>query len=288
MITRIAPTPSGFIHTGNVFNFLLNWLWARSNRGKVLLRIDDGDAQRKRTEYVEDIFRVLEWLELEWDLGPSGPEDFEKNWSQSTRHELYFSVLNELKNKNLLFACNCSRNNKLLDTESMQCLCVDKKYDLLQPGLSWKFKVPEKISVRVIDKHQGNLTMSIPADDRSFIVKRKDNIPAYQICSLMDDRHFGVTHICRGNDLLPSSAIQVYLDNQLEIPHLQNCTFWHHPLISAADGVKLSKSAGACGVSIRHTISKQQLIQSFAQWMGFHNGTVMSLKDMMHEDIFKV
>ena len=74
--SRIAPTPSGFLHLGNALNFIFTWLVVRKNQGKLHLRIDDIDALRFRPEYLQDIFYALEWLGLDWDSGPSGPEDF--------------------------------------------------------------------------------------------------------------------------------------------------------------------------------------------------------------------
>ena len=78
--TRFAPTPSGFLHWGNAFSFVLTWLYARKHGGEILLRIDDLDSLRKRPEHVQDVFRSLEWLELDFDLGPSGPDEFEAKY----------------------------------------------------------------------------------------------------------------------------------------------------------------------------------------------------------------
>lgn len=272
MITRIAPTPSGYIHTGNIYNFLLNWLWARSNGGKVLLRIDDGDAERKRKEYVEDIFRVLDWLELDWDIGPAGPDDFEKDWSQSCRTGLYSSVLNELKEKEMLFACECSRNQ--------ECNCMEKNMSLSQHGIAWKIKIIDSNIISFNDKILDEVKIDIsPAGP--FVVKRKDGFASYQVCSLADDRHFGVTHICRGSDLQESTAMQLYIDKQLSLPYFDACSFWHHHLLNDSDGNKLSKSAGALGSSIIHTIQKEELLSIFANWMGWSKQGKITLKEML-------
>lgn len=277
MLTRLAPTPSGFIHTGNIFNFLLNWLWARSNNGKVLLRIDDADAERKRDKYIDDIFRVLDWLVLDWDIGPTGPDDFEKNWSQTNRTELYNTILTELAEKNLLFACECSRKN-------YQCNCAEKNISLSHAGVAWKIKTTGDINIFFTDKNLGSINIDL-ANSSAFIVKRKDGIPSYQICSLADDRHFGVTHICRGEDLLSSTAMQLYIDKQLNVPYFNHCTFWHHQLITDAAGNKLSKSAGAFEQSsITELIKKEELIAAFARWAGLDEK--LSLKEMTGLKLF--
>lgn len=269
MLTRLAPTPSGYLHTGNVYNFLLNWLWARSNDGKVLLRIDDGDAARKRKEYVEDIFRVLDWLGLDWDIGPTGPDDFEAKWSQLKRNDLYNDTLNELVKKNRVFACACNRKEI--------CYCAYKNLSLSQTNISWKIKTNENSSMCFHDKILGDNIVSVP----SFVIKRKDGFASYQVCSLADDRHFGITHICRGNDLKESTAMQLYIDQYTEPPYLDQCYFWHHPLIPGIEGTKLSKSAGIAAESIIKNSSKEKLLYSFAAWMGWQHGTEITLEEMM-------
>lgn len=275
MLTRLAPTPSGYIHTGNIYNFLLNWLWARSNGGKVLLRIDDGDAERKRKEYVEDIFHVLDWLGLDWDIGPSGPDDFEKNWSQSLRKNLYENTLNELVEKNILFACACSRKQ--------ECTCIEKKLPLSKSGTAWKIKTTDESLVSFKDKISGEVKIDIAATG-SFVVKRKDGMAAYQVCSLVDDKYFGVTHICRGDDLKESTAMQLYIDKQLSTSYFNTCQFWHHPLLTDSSGKKFSKRTGAMGSSIINQIKKEDLFTSFAKWIGLNDKS--NLKDMVKMKIF--
>jgi len=202
MITRIAPTPSGFLHTGNLFSFTLAWLWARSNGGRVLLRIDDADTERKRPEYLEDIFRLLEKLGLNWDIGPTDPDDFERNWSQARRPDIYSSLLSELAGKNQVYACTCSRK-KNNAAEPTDCSCRAQNLPLDFPGAAWKAAPTEPVTIT--DRVKGELMVPLAP----FIIKRRDGLPAYQLCSLADDRHFGVTHVLRGEDLLPSTAMQL-------------------------------------------------------------------------------
>ncbi|MFT3680822.1 MAG: glutamate--tRNA ligase family protein [Ferruginibacter sp.] len=277
MITRLAPTPSGFIHAGNIYNFLLSWLWARSNGGKIFLRIDDIDAERKRPQYVEDIFRVLDWLGLDWDIGPLSPDDFEKNWSQSKRTDLYNTTLNELITKNLLFACNCSRKQPV-------CHCIEKKLNLATAGTALKIKQADNTLISFNDKALGPVTVDAFAEG-CFILKRKDGIPAYQLASLADDRHFGITHICRGEDLLTSTGMQLYIDKKLSDHFLMSCTFWHHSMIADATGDKLSKSAGSLGESITGLVKKEDLVHSFVKWMGLKTGT-SDIKEMIGLKLF--
>jgi glutamyl/glutaminyl-tRNA synthetase len=260
MITRLAPTPSGFLHQGNIFNFLLNWYWARLNGGKVLLRIDDADAERKRPEYVEDIFRVLEWLGINWDIGPTGPDDFEKNWSQATRKDLYDAWLNEFIKKELLFACTCSRSK----LSFADCNCKEKKISFDAKDSCLRITAGGIVSFK--DKQLGPVSKDT-SSIRSFVVRRKDGIVAYQLSSLADDRHFGITHIARGEDLLESTLMQLYLDSLCTVPYLKHCSFWHHPLVTK-NGRKLTKSAGLLKRSIMHDHKKETLLNDFGKWIG--------------------
>ena len=109
MKSRFAPTPSGYLHIGNGFNFVLTWLHARTRGGNILLRIDDLDKGRVRPEYVEDVFRTLDWLGLDWDEGPFGPSDLERKWSQHLRLDRYRSAIDELAFREIAFACALSR-----------------------------------------------------------------------------------------------------------------------------------------------------------------------------------
>ena len=276
MLTRLAPTPSGFLHLGNIYNFLLNWLWAKSNGSKVLLRIDDGDAERKRLEYVEDIFHVLDWLGLYWDIGPTGPTDFEKHWSQIHRKDLYENVLKELTEKQLVFGCDCSRKKISNNIFSDQCTCKEKLLPLSMRDVAWRMKLDGNPIISLQDRQLGIVSVDLTLSAGSFVVKKKDGMPAYQICSLADDQYFGVTHICRGEDLLPSTAMQLFVDKQMHFNYLNNCNFWHHRLLLTTDGSKLSKSAGTMRSSIIGTISKKQLLTGFAQWMGCKEGSTLN------------
>lgn len=284
MIARLAPTPSGFLHKGNIYNFLLNWLWARTNGGNVLLRIDDGDAARKRPEYLADIFRVLEWLGLDWDIGPNGTDDFEQNWSQQHRLPLYHRWLNQWAQQNKLYACTCSR--KQLE-ENHACTCREKNIPLNTPEAAWRIPVPKEETISINDKALGNINGSLASFNGSVIVRRKDGIPAYQLCSLADDDFYKITHIARGEDLLPSTLVQLYLSRQSASPFLHQCRFWHHPLVQNTEGEKLSKSAGAGSVSILEYGNKQEILNSFAAWLGYPNIQISKTEELLLLPVFK-
>lgn len=269
MLTRIAPTPSGFLHTGNLYNFLFNWLWARCNKGQVLLRIDDGDAERKRPEYVEDIFRVLDWLGLDWDLGPSGPDDFERNWTQSLREPLYGEVLDELRGHDMIFACRCSRKVKQDNGTALTCGCAESGFPLEEADLAWRMKMRGGTDISFNDRMMGEVRMRLADTTGAFVARKKDGKAAYQVSSLADDRHFGITHIARGADLLESTAMQLYIDRQLKMPVFHNTVFHHHPLLLGSGGEKISKSSGKQGTSIHDMHDVKTILSGFGAWLGW-------------------
>ena len=255
---RIAPTPSGFLHIGNACNALLTWQLAQQHRGQVLLRIDDLDAERKKTSYLCDIFETLDWLGIEWQLGPMGPDDFEQNWSQAHRAHLYENMLLRLAGSGFVYACALSRS-QLQDAtpESRR----DQKLSLdASSGISWRVETTPKL-IAFSDTNNRNYTINLNETMPDFVVRRRDGIAAYQVASLADDIHFGVTHIVRGQDLLPSTAAQLFLADLLGVSSLRSTAWLHHPLITDEAGQKLSKSAGSMALQGRKTSKTRDQIR---------------------------
>ena len=151
--TRIAPTPSGFLHLGNVVSFVRTVALGKRMGGKVLLRIDDMDRERVEKEYVQDIFDTLEFLELPWDEGPRNVGEFEREWSQAHRMGLYREALAVLREGRGLFACNCSRAQVLRDSEDgvYSGTCREKGTSLDAENVSWRLRTDEReIGVRFL------------------------------------------------------------------------------------------------------------------------------------------
>lgn len=251
MKTRIAPTPSGYLHVGNGAAFVLAWQLAHVAGGKVLLRIDDLDAERARPEYVQDIFDTLHWLGVEWNEGPRSPVELDQGWSQHRRLAGYVALLEELRSGGHLYACNCSRNQVLerTGTTAYDGHCRDRAYDLSAPDMAWRLTLPEQHTVAMRTWPDGrHRHQPLMAPDP--VVSQRNGRPAYQVASLYDDLHFGVDTIVRGVDLLPSTLIQLYMADVLGRSAFTEVVFLHHELVMGADGGKLSKSAGA--ESLRH------------------------------------
>ncbi|MEO1449975.1 MAG: glutamate--tRNA ligase family protein [Bacteroidota bacterium] len=242
---RLAPTPSGYLHLGNILNFSLNWLTVRHLGGRLRLRIDDLDNARMRDAYLEDIFRVLDWLGMDWDEGPDGPDAHRSRYSQQFRLDIYRDALHALKEKGHLFACDCSRKQirSLAPDGRYPGTCIKRELSFRRDRVAWRLQSESASLLEWEDMFQGN-TRAYPHLTMPFIIlRRKDGIPAYQLASVIDDELDGITHVIRGADLQASTAVQLYISQWLET-RLSKATWGHHPLLMHTDGTKKSKSAG--------------------------------------------
>ncbi len=248
--TRLAPTPSGYLHAGNAINFIITHRLAAATGSRVLLRIDDLDAERTRPEYVEDIFRSLEWLGISWDEGPSGPVELERQWSQMLRLDRYAELVSALRAAGHLYACTCSRA-QLRATGSEghypgTCRNMDLPFDAADT--SWRMRVPEVALVAVPSLIGQDTTLDLAKVMGDPVIRQRNGKPAYQVASLADDIDHGITFIVRGADLLPSTACQIHISQLLGLSAFDQVRFLHHPLLRAENGAKLSKSARAASL----------------------------------------
>jgi glutamyl/glutaminyl-tRNA synthetase len=250
--TRIAPTPSGFLHLGNVYSFALTAALAEKHTARTLLRIDDLDRDRVNKEYIQDIFDTLNFLEIPWDEGPKNYKEYQNEYSQLHRVELYQNALDELAESNSLFACTCSRSQIRVNSadEVYPGTCRHKNLSLDARDASWRLKTDEKLGLSVKTLKDGTIRTLLPAAMKDFVIKKKDGNAAYQLASLIDDLHFEVDLIVRGKDLWNSTLAQLYLSQKLGANEFQKSTFHHHALLTESAGIKLSKSAG--DTSIRY------------------------------------
>jgi len=246
MKTRIAPTPSGFLHTGNAVSFLLTYCLAKSGNGKLLLRIDDLDRERYRKEYVEDIFYALDWLGIHCDEGPSSVADFDKYWSQHQRLSLYDDALKSSLEQEWVYACDCTRKDLMTSGNYpvYNGKCRDLKKSFLI-NMAWRWRIEKGTIIHWIDLFKTDAPVNLSEQMGDFVVRQKNGLPSYQLGSYVDDLHFNITHIIRGADLLTSTAAQLYMATCWQSTAFQHIHFGHHPLITDENGHKLSKSAGS-------------------------------------------
>ena len=241
LIGRLAPTPSGYLHLGNAVNFVLTWLLVRQAGGTLHLRIDDLDRARLRRPYLENIFRVIDWLRLDYDRGPSGPDDFLRHHSQLLHLPEYNRVLRRLTQQPGL-VCGSQRSRTSGVGEQASSLST--------PGAAWRARVPPGTTIRWADGWSAEPCVRLAEEMPNFIVRKKDGVAAYQLASVVDDLRLGTTLIVRGLDLLPSTAAQLWLAEHLTETRAFQASrihFCHHPLLTDATGHKLSKSTQAAG-----------------------------------------
>ena len=236
IISRFAPTPSGFLHHGNALNFILTWTLVRVAEGKIHLRIDDLDTDRTKTLYVEHIFRVLEWLGLDWDEGPFSVAEFETAFALKHRLAYYEEAKQTLLKHPLAYACECSRKEIMAQSSKgiYPFTCKEKNLPLHVNTTALRVHVNPAVCEEAprVAKEMGD-----------FIVWRKEGLPAYQLASLMDDWRMGTTLIVRGEDLHLSTLAQRYLAHLMRAPSFLEAKVLHHPLLLDEAGEKLSKSA---------------------------------------------
>lgn len=248
--TRIAPTPSGFLHVGNVASFVLTAGLARRHGASILLRIDDMDRDRVRPEYVRDIFETLQFLGIPWDEGPATAADFDRQYSQRHRMDRYLKSLSELEDAGVIFACTCSRStlSRLVSEDPHPCTCYHASMSLSAPGAGWRLLTQRDTPIHMRDISGNPVSHALPSSMRHFLVRKKDGYPSYQLTSVADDIHFGVDLVVRGEDLFDSTLAQLQLSDMLADNDFHRAAFFHHPLISGGTGEKLSKSDGATSV----------------------------------------
>lgn len=251
-VGRFAPTPSGYLHLGNLFCSLIAWLAAKSRGGEIILRNEDLDVERSRPEYALQAQRDLDALGLFWDQGgdKGGPHS---PYGQSQRFDFYRVQLEKLEAQGRVYPCFCSRaqlhaasaphasDGELLYNGACRDLTpeqVAEKRRARSPAL--RLWVPEE-TIAFTDLHYGPQAQHLPSGCGDFILRRSDGVYAYQLAVVADDGAMGVTQVVRGRDLLSSTPRQILLYRLLGYPVPE---FGHTPLLLAGDGRRLSKRDG--------------------------------------------
>jgi glutamyl-tRNA synthetase len=231
---------------------------AEKHGAKILLRIDDLDRERFRVEYVHDIFDTLDFLEINIDLGPKNLQEFENEWSQIHRMKSYTDALEKLRSNPKVFACDCSRKKiQQLDPSGYYLgQCLERRLALDRPEVAWRIDTSESDFIQYIEYPDQQKSGLIQQDSMFYIIRKKDGLPAYHLTSLIDDLHFGVDLIVRGNDLFPSTLAQLDLARNLGEDKFRQITFHHHAIIRGPKQEKLSKSEGATSIQFLRKAGK--------------------------------
>ena len=248
IVSRFAPSPTGYLHLGNARTAIFSYLFARHHGGKFILRIEDTDRERSTKEFERMLLEDLQWLGLEWD----------ELYRQSERLEIYKEYAKKLLESGWAYPCVCTPEELEAERKKAEELGVPYRYsgkcrhltleDVKNKGLPYtiRFRVPEGEVITFEDLIKGPI--SISADDfGDFVIVRSDGMPVYNFVVVVDDALMGVSHVIRGEDHIPNTPKQILIYRALgfEVPK-----FAHLPVILGPDRSKLSKRHGA--VSVRN------------------------------------
>lgn len=252
--TRLAPTPSGFLHLGHARTFSETWRMARDQGGEIILRIEDIDRQRCRVEYENAVYRDLRWLGLDWDEGPDvgGPH---ASYRQSERFSWYQKAWERLRDGGWVYPSTASRSQiaacaKKKEADGMTTLfpeelsegesVADLADSATSPGkMNWRFRVPKGKTITFEDGQCGSISYTAGIDFGDFLVWRKEDAPTYELAVMVDDNAMAITQVIRGKDLLLSTARQILLYEALDFPIP---VFTHLELVCDSSGKRLSKT----------------------------------------------
>jgi glutamyl-tRNA synthetase len=246
IVTRFAPSPTGFLHIGGARTALFNWLYARGRAGRMLLRIEDTDRERSTREAIDAILDGLKWLELDWD------GDVIYQFSRAARHR---EVAEQLLAAGKAYRCYASAEQLAAMRERARAEGRTRLYDGMwrdrdpseaPPGTkpTIRLRAPLTGETVIEDQVQGRVVWQNENLD-DLVLLRGDGTPTYMLAVVVDDHDMGVTHVIRGDDHLINAARQKQIYDALDWP-IPNMS--HIPLIHGPDGSKLSKRHGALGV----------------------------------------
>lgn len=225
-VGRFAPTPSGLLHFGSLVAALASYLDARAVGGRWLLRMEDLDKPREEPGAQDAILRTLEAYGFEWERPIV---------RQSERLEAYAAVVEQLLERGLAYACTCSRKQLQAFPGPYPGFCREAARDRHDAAI--RLRVPER-EYGFTDRVQGDYRQQLAREVGDFVIRRRDDLIAYQLAVVLDDAWQGVTDVVRGADLLDSTPRQLYLQEILGLPQPR---YLHLPLIIQPDGHKLGK-----------------------------------------------
>ena len=255
---RFAPSPTGYLHIGGARTALFNYLYAKHNGGKFILRIEDTDKERSTIESELEIFESMKWLGLDWDEGPGKSAD-DSLYYQTRRLPIYHKYAEKLLNENKAYKCFCTKEELDLERKKAETEKRAFKYDgrcgLLTPEQTKQNEEAGKpfvVRVRVEQAGETIVTDIVRGEVKvqnstldDIIILRTDKMPIYNFVVVVDDVEVGITHVIRGEDHLSNTPKQIHIYKALNFPIPQ---FAHIPLILGADKSKLSKRHGETAV----------------------------------------
>lgn len=284
VVSRFAPSPTGYLHVGGARTALYAWLVARAAGGKFVLRIEDTDRERSTQEAIDAIFEGMEWLGLNWDEEPI---------YQTQRFERYGQFIEQLLDEGKAYRCYCSRERLDGIREQQMDAGLKPKYDGKCRHLTAseheekanepfviRFKNPEEGTVVFDDHVRGRIEIANSELD-DLIIARTDGTPTYNFCVVIDDWEMGITHVVRGEDHINNTPRQINIFNALGAPIPE---YAHVAMILGDDGKKLSKRHGAVSVTeYRDQGYLPQAVLNYLVRLGWSHGDqeIFSLEEMI-------
>ena len=254
---RFAPSPTGYIHLGNVWIALLSYISTRQQKGTYVVRMEDIDLQRSKRELGEALLDDLEWLGFEWDEGPRIGGSESTYW-QSERQEYYANILECLALEKLIYPCFCNRARlqsiasaphvgEVVHRYDGHCRHIDEKEVKMlsaEKDPSLRLSV-DSCDIEFTDRWQGVQHIHLERDLDDYVLRRSDGMYAYNLAVVLDDIAMGITEVIRGDDLLDTTGQQIYLYKTLQqCLHSKNIkvpSYGHAPLLIDSEGHRLSK-----------------------------------------------
>lgn len=245
IITRFPPSPTGYLHVGGARTAIFNWLYARNQKGKFVLRIEDTDTERSTQAAVDAIFEGLDWLGIDWDEGP---------FYQTKRLPEYKEYLQKLIDNGSAYYCTCTPDEINAMREKAMAEGKKPRYDGTcrhknltdGPGTVIRIKAPQTGATVLHDVVKGDITLDNSELD-DFIIRRSDGMPTYNFAVAIDDITMGCNVILRGDDHIMNTPKQMLIYNALNAPIP---VFGHLPMVLGPDKTKLSKRHGAVSVTV--------------------------------------
>jgi glutamyl-tRNA synthetase len=253
---RLAPSPTGHLHLGHARTFWIAQERAQSRQGVLVLRNEDLDPARSKSEFSSTMLQDLRWFGLQWQEGPDCGGSFGP-YSQSQRRSFYVAVFQKLLAGALVYPCTCSRKEVQRAAQAPHAGEDEPVYpgtcrakaaggfaqplDGSEPSrlrCHWRFRVPDGEVVSFFDGAQGRRSFTAGKDFGDFVVWRQDDVPAYQLAVVADDAAMEISEVVRGADLLLSTARQILLYRALG---LVPPAFYHCPLMTDQNGMRLAK-----------------------------------------------
>ena len=255
---RLAPSPTGLLHIGHARTFWTAAERARKHNGVLILRNEDLDPQRCRSEFSSAMYEDLRWLGIEWTEGPDRSGPFAP-YAQSERRAFYREAWKKLRADGWIYPCSCSRKDLAAaaaapnegDDEPMYPGTCRRRPDADRfdstVGVNWRFRVPDGQTLEFVDGNLGPQSFVAGRDFGDFVVWRRDDVPAYQLAVTLDDALMQITEVVRGADLLKSTARQLLIFQALGYgtPDYYHCT-----LVRDSSGMRMAKRHDSA--SIRH------------------------------------